>query len=103
MLIRTYASSAGGGGRSKERIDKLRMKNQRLKQQRVRKAQQLLQQKVSTKPKNTQSDTIGQDPDQRKQALGQHSAVDRLPPIDHGDIHPSRRSIMGVLIQTSIA
>lgn len=71
-LIRTYRAG-GGGGKSRERKTKLRVKNERLNEQRKRRMQE--EEKLNKEGKK------GNDKEPES----------TLPPADNSDIHPSRR------------
>lgn len=88
-------SVGGGGGRSSDRKSKLRDKNERLNEQRKRKA--LEQEKQGKKVEDKKSVEEGK----ARSRQGKEDIKLKKGPKpeafeDHGDIHPSRRSRMGV-------
>lgn len=86
----------GGGGKSKERKSKLHEKNERLNEQRKRKALEEEKQQEGAKDENSRGQGKSGSHAGKKQESKTRKRPETGACVDNGDIHPSRRSRMAV-------
>jgi nucleolar protein 6 len=80
-LTKFSPNSAGGGGKNYNRMEKLRVKNERLAEQRRRKAEVAAKQRERREAKKAAQDTEGAE----KEGVAEEKE-------DQFDMHPSRRA-----------